>query len=114
VGQAAHYRDMLKSPAFNIFYDARTLVVIGVGEGGTYTDADCWLAAENFMLAACDAGLGSCCIGFAIPVLNTSEAKAELGLPAAGVAVAPILLGYPAAAPPPIPRSDPKIVSWSR
>jgi nitroreductase len=109
-----HYEDMLSTPAFNIFYDASTLIVIGAGERGTYTDADCWLAAENLMLAACDAGLGSCPIGFAIPVLNTLEVKSELGLPAEGVAVAPILVGYPATEPPPIPRSDPKIVSWRR
>ncbi len=112
--KAAHYRDLLASPGFDIFYDATTLVVIGPGERGAYTDADCWLAAENLMLAACEAGLGSCCIGFAIPVLNTPEVKAELGLPASGVAVAPLILGYPAAAPPPVERAEPKIVSWSR
>lgn len=111
--KAAHYQDMLKSPAFNIFYDTNTLVVIGAGEPGRYTEANCWLAAENLMLAACEAGLGSCCIGFAIPVLNTPEVKAELGLPAAGVAVAPIILGYASAQPSPVPRHDPNIVSWS-
>lgn len=111
--KTAHYQDMLKSPAFNIFYGASTLVVIGAGERGRYTEADCWLAAENLMLAACEAGLGSCCIGFAIPVLNTPEVKAELGLPAAGVAVAPVIVGYASAEPSPVPRNDPNIVSWS-
>ena len=65
------------------------------------------------MLMACEAGLGSCCIGFAIPLLNTPETKAELGLPPAGVAIAPLIVGYPAAEPSPVPRSDPKVVSWS-
>ena len=111
--KTAHYQDMLKSPAFNIFYGASTLVVIGAGERGRYTEADCWLAAENLMLAACEAGLGSCCIGFAIPVLNTPEVKAELGLPAAGVAVAPVIVGYASAEPSSVPRNDPNIVSWS-
>lgn len=52
------YNSRLQDPEFNIFYDASTLVVIGSRQRGTYTDADCWLAAENLMLAACDAGLG--------------------------------------------------------
>jgi len=112
--KARHYSDRLGSPSFNIFYDAGALVVIGVAERSTYTDADCWLAASNLMLAATEAGLGTCCIGFAVPVLNLPEVKAEIGLPASGAAVAPILVGYPAAAPPPIHRADPKIVSWSR
>jgi len=73
------YRPMLADPSFNIFYDAGTLVVIGVRERTTYSDADCWLAAENLMLAARDASLGSCPIGFAVPVLNTREVKDELG-----------------------------------
>ncbi|HXX69103.1 MAG TPA: nitroreductase family protein [Polyangiaceae bacterium] len=112
--KTSHYADRLQNPAFNIFYDASTLIVIGVGERGTYTDADCWLAAANLMLAATDAGLGTCPIGFAIPVLNLPEVKTEIGLPSSGVAVAPILVGYPTAPPPAIPRADAKIVSWSR
>jgi nitroreductase len=90
------------------------LIVIGVDERGTYTDADCWLAAANLMFAATEAGLGTCPIGFAIPVLNVPDVKAEIGLPETGTAVAPILVGYPAVVPPPVPRADAKIVSWSR
>jgi len=112
--KARRYSDLFRSADFNIFYDAGTLVVIGAAERGTYTDADCWLAAANLMLAAADAGLGSCPIGFAVPVLNTPEVRAELGLPPAGVAVAPILLGYPSAPPPPVPRGEPNIACWSR
>lgn len=111
--KVSHYADRLRDPSFNIFYDASTLIVIGVAERSTYSDADCWLAASNLMLAGIGAGLGSCCIGFAMTVLNTPDVKKEIGLPASGAAIAPILLGYPAAAPPSIPRSDPKLVSWS-
>ena len=112
--KAAHYEDRLKSPAFDIFYGVSTLVVIGAADRGPYTDADCWLAAQNLMLTACEAGLGSCCIGFAIPLLNTPEVKAELGFPPAGAAIAPLIVGYPAAEPsPPVPRSEPRVVSWS-
>lgn len=112
--KAAKYEDLLRSPGFNIFYDASTLVVIGAAEPGPFTEADCWLAAENLMLAAHDAGLGTCCIGFALAVLNTTEAKAELGLPSSGLSVAPITLGYPANIPPAVPRAEPKILTWSR
>jgi hypothetical protein len=60
------------------------------------------------------AGLGSCCIGFANPLLNTPEVKAELKLAAKGAAVAPIILGYPTSWPPAVQRNAPKLVSWSR
>ena len=112
--KARHYADLLRNEAFNIFYDAGTLIVIGVDERGPYTDADCWLAAENLQLAACDLGLGTCCIGFAVPVLNTPEVKAELGLPPDGVAVAPLIVGHPSGVVPSVPRADPKIVGWKR
>jgi nitroreductase len=109
-----HYGPMLRDANFNIFYDARTLVVIGSRERGNYTDADCWLAAENLMLAACEAGLASCPIGFAVPLLNTPQAKEELRFPASAVCVAPILLGYPSGVSPPVARAEPQIASWSR
>lgn len=112
--KTSHYAELLLSPDFNIFYDASTLVVIGAAERGQFVEADCWLAAANLMLSATASGLGSCCIGFAVPILNTPEVKAELGLPPSGVAVAPILLGYPTATPTQHPRNDPKIASWSR
>jgi nitroreductase len=108
-----HYSPLLSEPSFNISYDASTLVVIGSKVQGRYTDADCWLAAENLMLAACEVGLGSCPIGFAIPLLNTPQVKEELRFPASAVVVAPILLGYPSAAVPAIPRAEPQILSWT-
>lgn len=107
------YEALLRSVPFNIFYDAGTLVVVGASEHGSYAEADCWLAAQNLMLAARAAGLGSCCIGFAVPVLNTPEVKEELGFPSQGAAVAPIILGYPSTSPAPVARGEPKIPSWS-
>src|SRR5512134_1127628 len=66
---------------------------------GRFADADCWLAAENLMLAATARGLGTCCIGFAVGVLNEPDVRRELGIPAQGAAVAPIILGTPRGAP---------------
>jgi len=112
--RAAQFMEVLEDPAFNIFYDAGTLVVIGVETRTTYSDADCWLAAQNLMLAACDLGLGTCVIGFAVGVLNTPEIKAEIGLPESGAALAPILVGYPLATPDPMSRDEPRVLSWIR
>lgn len=109
-----HYAPLLETTSFNIFYDAPMLIVIGAKEKTTFTEADCWLAAENLMLAAADLGLGSCPIGFAIPVLNTAEAKAALGLPPLGAAIAAIIVGHPTTAPPPVSRREPQIARWLR
>jgi nitroreductase len=112
-GRAPHdHPAMLDDPAFNIFYDAGTLIVICRRQGGPFADADCWLAAENLMLAAAAKGLGSCCIGFAVSVLNTAEVKRELHIPAEGAAVAPIILGYARGSVPEVPRKAPEILAW--
>lgn len=112
-GRASHdHPAMLDDPAFNIFYDAGTLIVICRRQGGPFADADCWLAAENLMLAAAAKGLGTCCIGFAVSVLNTAEVKRELHIPADGAAVAPIILGYARGSVPEVPRKAPEILAW--
>ena len=63
-------------PDFNIFYNASTLIVICAKLRGPFVVADCWLAAENLMLAACSMGLGTSIIGSAVPGLDTAETKA--------------------------------------
>ncbi len=69
--RASDFAQLLAQPDFNIFYDAGTLVVIGALPLGPFAAADCWLAAENLMLAACALGLGTCCIGSAVVALST-------------------------------------------
>lgn len=108
------YLATLADPAFNIFYDAGTLIVICRTSDGPFAEADCWLAAENLMLAATARGLGTCCIGFAVPVLNQPEVKHELGIPAEGAAVAPVIVGYPAARAGAVPRKPPRILRWMK
>jgi nitroreductase len=97
---------------FNVFYDAPVLVVICAITPDAFVRADCWLAAENLMLAACALGLGTCCIGAAIETLNTPAVKADVGIPADVTAVVPIVVGVPAAATPAPPRNVPQILSW--
>jgi nitroreductase len=109
-----HLARMLADPAFNIFYDAGTLIVICAKPRGSFVTADCWLAGENLMLAAFGQGLGSCVIGFAVPLLNTPEVKRELGIPLDVLAVAPIIVGVPAGTTPAVPRKAPEILCWAR
>jgi nitroreductase len=106
--------NLLADPAFNIFYDAGTLVVICAEPANDFVVADCWLAAENLMLAACADGLGTCCIGFAVPVLNAADVKAELGIPDAMQAYAPVIVGVPRDEGPPTPRKAPVVLRWIR
>ena len=105
-------KSILSQPDFNIFYDAGTLILICARPLGSFVNADCWLAAENLMLAATAMGLGTCCIGFAVPVFNRSEVKAELGIPADALAVAPIIVGVPREEAPQTARKPPEIVCW--
>lgn len=107
-------RDVLADPAFNIFYNAGTLIVICAKPLGSFVSADCWLAAENLMLAAHASGLGSCPIGFALPVLNTPEAKHDLGIPLDDTAVAAVIVGHEQGSAPDVPRKPAVILSWLR
>lgn len=126
---AAHYRDLhpdvdaerasafaarLASPDFCVFYDASTLIAIGAEPRGPFVVADCWLAAENLMLAACALGLGTCCIGSAVPALNSPSTKSELGIPLEVEIVAPIIVGVAREPAIEISRKNPVIVSWTR
>ena len=104
--------DTLTDPAYNIFYNAGTLLVICARHHGLNPAEDCCLAAQNFMLAAHAAGLGTCPIGIARPWLNLPEVKEELGLPPDVAAVVPLTVGYPATRPAPTLRRAPEILCW--
>jgi nitroreductase len=110
--QASHLLEILDKPDFNMFYDAGTLIIICGRPKGPFVVADCWLAAQNLLLAACSMGLGSCVIGFAVPALNTAEIKAELGIPAECTAIAPIIVGVPSGETPRATRKEPDILAW--
>lgn len=107
-----HAFDRFASPDFSIFYDAGTLIVIYGQPAGPFVAADCWLAAENLMLAAYAMGLGTCVIGSAVPVLNSPESKAELGVPADFSAIAPIIVGVPRGQTAPTDRKEPAVIAW--
>jgi nitroreductase len=64
------------------------------------------------MLAASAMGLGTCCIGFAVPVLNRPDVKAELGIPPELQVVAPIVIGLPSSETAATSRKEPKVLCW--
>jgi nitroreductase len=110
--RGGHALEIFGRPDFNIFYNASTLIVIGATTAGPFIAADCWLAAENLMLAACSMGLGSCVIGSSLPALNSPGVKSEIGIPAGFTAVAPIIVGHPSGETPPTSRKEPKVLAW--
>jgi nitroreductase len=110
-GHSGHFASLLSDPNFHIFYRAPVLILISASAQGPWIVEDCALAAENLMLAAYAAGLGSCWIGFAQSFLNTSAGKSMLGLPAAWAPVAPIIVGHPKVSPPSVQRKDP-VIRW--
>jgi nitroreductase len=111
--RSKHTLHVVDKPDFHVFYNAGTLIVIYSKLQGSFVVADCWLAAENLLLAAYAQGLGTCVIGFAVSALNTPEWKTELKIPAEMTAIAPMIVGVPAGVTPPVPRKPPEIISWS-
>ncbi|HEY7168842.1 MAG TPA: nitroreductase family protein [Candidatus Binatia bacterium] len=112
--RGGHTLEIFASPDFNIFYNAGTLIIICGKPMGPFVVADCWLAAENMMLAACAAGLGTCVIGSAVPALTSPDIKAELGIAAELTPIAPIIVGVPTSETPPTARKEPEILFWKR
>ncbi|MGO8842357.1 MAG: nitroreductase family protein [Methyloceanibacter sp.] len=110
-GAMDRYRELLADPNFQIFYHAPVLIVISAKEPSLWAVEDCSVAAQNLMLAAYAAGLGTCWIGFAKHWLGTPEGKAALKLGPECVVVAPIIVGHPKIAAAPVPRKEPD-VQW--
>jgi nitroreductase len=101
-------------PDFDIFHGAGTLIVICAKPVSHFAAADCWLAAENLMLAACSMGLGSCVIGSAVSALNIHKTKTEIGIPDEYSAIAPVVVGVPGGETAATSRKEPLILSWKQ
>jgi nitroreductase len=104
-------RARMEDAAYHLLHRAPALILISAAEPSTWATENCALAAQNLMLAAFGLGLGSCWIGYVQAYLNTSEGKRLLGLDERWLSVAPIVVGYPASRPAPIPRNEP-VVDW--
>lgn len=103
------YEGVLKSPTFNVFYNAPCLVIIFGSKSERSTIVDCSLFASYFMLAAASRGLGTCWINLGSDIRDPKLLE-EIGMPRDNVIVAPMILGYPNGAPPVPPRNEPVIV----
>jgi nitroreductase len=104
-------QEIASDPHFDIFHGAPALIVISSITASHWAVENCSLAAENLMLAAFAAGLGTCWIGFAQNWLATAEGKASIRLADDHLPVAPIIVGHPKSRPPPVPRQEPRI-AW--
>lgn len=109
--QSQHFRDLLNDENFHLLYNAPVLIVISAPSQNQWATEDCAVAAQNMMLTATGLGLGSCWIGFAQCWLNTPEGQDLLNISRHYRCVAPIIVGYPKAVLPPVPRKAPAI-SW--
>jgi nitroreductase len=102
-------RAHIEDPGHSIFHHAPVLILVLAKCDVEQAREDCCLAAQTLMLAARDAGLGSCWVGFGRPWLNRPETRMQLKLPRGYRVVAPIVMGYPTAWPPVHGRSAPEI-----
>ena len=76
-----HFQELLSNPNFHIFYHAPALVLISSVAESPWAVENCSLAAENLMLAARAAGLGTCWIGFAQSLAGNAGGKSGVETP---------------------------------
>lgn len=106
------YRELLSDDDFDIFYGAPLLIIICAQPDPLVPVEQCFLAAENLMLAAHARGFGTCCIGWALPVLFEPDVKQELSIPEDVTPALPVIVGSPAELPERPPRDPPRILAW--
>ena len=100
----------LDNPDFKMFWDAPALILICARADTPDADWDCCRAGQNLMLSAYARGLGSCWVGSPMTWLASADGAEATGIPEGFKAVAPILVGYPAATPTPRENPRPEIV----
>jgi nitroreductase len=85
----ADFKNMFRNAPAVIFVAAKPSAYAGVNVG---------LLGENMMLAAWSMGIGSCCLGSVVPVMNSEAAKPyleRLQLPEEYKLMLAIAFGYP-------------------
>ena len=99
-----------EQPGFrNLFRNAPTVAFIACPEESYSGEYDCGLLSQNMMLSAWSMGIGSCCLGSVVPVMNMEEAKPymeRLQLPDGYKLLVGIAFGYPAQDAPAAPERD--------
>ncbi len=104
--------DTYASTTVNIFHGADTLIVVCAKPARFSPEEDCFLAAQNLLLAAHGLGLGACPVGFARPWFNLPEIKSELGISPDLTPVLPIVIGHPSGPVPVVLRREPEFACW--
>ncbi len=103
------YKAILRSPDFNVFYDAPCLVFIVGAKDIPSIEVDCALVACYFMFSASARGLGTCWIGLGAHI-EDPELLNLIGIDLGLQIVAPIIIGYPKGIPEPPKRMEPQIL----
>ena len=104
--------DALADPSNHAFHRAPVLVVIYAKPARYNPVGDCFMAAQNLLLAAHGLGLGACPVGFARAWFDLRETKYELGVPGSHSAVMPIAIGWPKGPAEASTRLEPEILAW--
>jgi len=104
------YEAALRSPEFNVFYNAPCLVFIVGPKQLRSLHADCALAACYFMFSASARDLGTCWIGLGTNI-HDPKLLDQIGMPENHIVVAPIIIGYPKNIPNPPERMAPQILN---
>jgi nitroreductase len=108
-------REILSRPGYRLFHGAPALVVIYARSVGHHDNVgDCFLAAQNLMLAASEAGLGTCPIGFARLFFGLPEVTEASHVSAEWQPALPLVVGHPAGPTPAPGRRPAVILSWRR
>jgi nitroreductase len=103
------YEAVLKSEAFNVFYNAPCLVYVAGPKNVVSLQVDCALAVAYFMFAAASRGLGTCWVDLG-SYIRDPELLRELAVPGDCRIVAPVVLGYPVKIPDPPERKEPVVL----
>ena len=101
--------DKLLTPDFRNMFRNAAAVIFVAAEPGTFAGVDCGLMGENMMLAACELGLGTCCLGSPVPFLNSEVGApflASLKLPQGYQLQYALAVGYPDEEPKAKPRNE--------
>ncbi len=101
---------MVSAPDFELFHGAPAVVVIYATNASAV--AECFLAAENLMLAAWAMGLGTCPIGLSRPLFELERVKTELKIPPSWTHALAIAVGHPLGVALSTPRRAALVVTW--
>lgn len=104
------FEERAKSPNFDLFYNAPTLIIVSGKKDNIAPEIDCATALQNMFLAAESINIGSCWIHGVTTLENSEDGKKlikELGIPEDYKIVGSGIFGYKAAvAPEPAPRKE--------